>query len=112
MGEGAEEGGGGAADFDLIGGGGEDGPKGVDDGLAVELVLVGAVRRDVRGDFGAGEPEEEGEDVGGVGLFGKLGEVLVEGEVAEEEGVVGGGEVGEGMGAYGVHLVPYLYRIP
>ena len=65
---------------------------------SVEVVLVGAVGRDVCGDVGAGEPAEEGEEVGDPGLGGEFGEVFVEGEVAGEEGVVLGVEFGEGLG--------------
>lgn len=95
LGKGAEEGGGGAAEFDLVGGGAENGSEGVDDGLAVELVLVGAVGRDVRGDFGAGEPAEEGEEVGAAGFGGEFGEVFVAREVAGKEGVILGDKVRE-----------------
>jgi len=72
--------------------------------------VVGVVSGDVGGDFGSGEPVEEGEEVGLAGVGGEFGEVFVEGEVAEEEAAIFGGEVGEGLWRYGIHTVPYLYR--
>lgn len=61
--EGAEKGCGSAAGFDGVGGGLDDGSEGVDDQVAIELGLVGAIGLDVGGNVGLGEPLQETEEV-------------------------------------------------
>lgn len=108
--EGAEEGGGGAAGFDGVGGVFEDGLEGLDDDVAVEVGLVGAVGVDVGRDVGAGEPLEKAEEVFGAGLFGEKVEVFVGLEIGRQEGLVLGRQGGKRGCIYGIHLVPYLYH--
>jgi hypothetical protein len=66
----------------------------------------------VRGDVRASGPDVEGEKVVGWGeFFGEGLEVLIQGEETEQDCDIGWGERRElGLGLYGFHLVPYLYR--
>lgn len=89
MSDGSEECGGGAAGFDGVGVGFEDGFEGSDAGLAEGLVVLGFVEGEVGGDVGTGGPAVEGDEVFLRGEFGGEGsEVEVEGEEAEEAGGV------------------------
>jgi len=99
-GEAAEEGGCGAALFDGVGGGLADSGELVEGELPLEVGLVFAVEGDPCGDVGAGEEGVEGEEGRGRSAecrvpsaeWGERSGVLARREVAEEEGLVFGGE--------------------
>lgn len=67
VGEGSEEGGGGAAFFHGVRDGAHEGLQDFDGFAFVEVGDVVAVEGDAGGDFGGGGPEEEGEGGGEIG---------------------------------------------
>ena len=88
--EGAEKSGRGAAGFNRIGVGFEDGFEGRDRGEAEGMFLTGLMVGDVGGDIRARGSDVKGEKVvGWRELFGERLEVLIEGEETEQDCRIG-----------------------